>query len=212
MIDQPLSDIIRYCLQFSSQPDEILVELERETHLKTMAPQMMTGPLQGELLSILSHMKNPENILEIGTFTGYGTICLARGLSGAGKIYTIEINREMKLINHAFFNKAGISDRVVYLEGDAKEILPTLDVLFDLVYIDAAKQDYGFYYQTIKKKMNRGGIILADNVLWSGKVLQSKKDKETTAIHAFNEMIANDDEVRAVILPVRDGLTVIRIL
>ena len=211
MINHSLAELSKYCIQNSSSPSEILKELDRETHLKTLAPQMMTGPLQGELLAILSHMLRPVNILEIGTFTGYGTICLAQGLQGEGRIYTIEFDKELKYLSHKYFEKAGIMDKVVYLEGDAKKIIPDLNVNFDMVYIDAGKQDYAFYYDHAKKKMKPGGIIMADNVLWSGKVLMEKMDKETKAIYDFNAMVTKDDEVDVVILPVRDGLSLIRI-
>ena len=204
-----LKKLTDYCLNHSSSPTDILKELERETNLKTLAPQMISGPLQGLLLTFISKMIKPKSILEIGTFTGYSTICLAQGLAEGGKLITIDSNRELKSISEDFFNKAGIELKVEQRTGDAKKIIPELDEKFDLVLIDAGKQDYALYYDLVIEKVNSGGFILADNVLWSGKVTQEIKDNDTTIIDDFNNKIKDDDRVEKLMLPIRDGITLI---
>lgn len=204
-----LKRLAAYCLDHSSDIDEVLKELERETNLKTLAPQMISGPLQGQLFSLISKMVKPAHVLEIGTFTGYSTICLASGLKEGGSITTIESNLELKHISEKYFIKAGITDQVNQVWGDAREIVPELKGPFDLVLIDAGKKDYSFYYDLIIEKVNPGGLIMVDNVLWSGKVTGSKKDNDTTVMDAFNKKIKEDGRVDKVMLPIRDGITLI---
>lgn len=197
-----------YCEQLSTPPAPILQELERETHLKTLAPQMMSGHLQGHLLRLLCRLKQPQSALEIGTFTAYATICLAEGLPSGGILHTIEANPEMAHIIKKFIHKAGLEERVQSHIGRAEDIIPTLDQRFDFVFLDAGKLDYGMFYDLLIDRVNPGGLILADNVLWSGKVVQSTKDKDTAALHAFNEKINQDPRVENIILPIRDGLLI----
>ncbi len=197
-----------YCEQLSTPPSPILKELERETHLKTLAPQMMSGHLQGHLLRLLCRLKQPQCVLEIGTFTAYATICLAEGLPPDGLLHTIEANPEMAHIIKKFIHKAGLEERVQSHIGRAEEIIPELDQRFDFVFLDAGKLDYGMFYDLLIERVNPGGLILADNVLWSGKVIQPTKDKDTAALHAFNEKINQDPRVENIILPIRDGLLI----
>ncbi|PHN03569.1 methyltransferase [Flavilitoribacter nigricans DSM 23189 = NBRC 102662] len=199
-----------YCEQHSGQPDEVLYELERETGLKTLAPQMISGHLQGQLLQLLSQIARPRHILEVGTFTGYATICLARGLAEGGRMDTIEVNAELAYIIRKYLKKAGLKDRVQLHIGDALEIIPRLPGNFDLIFLDAGKQHYQAYYDLLIDRMPSGGLLLADNVLWSGKVLHEKQDADTATLHQFNEMIQADERVDKLMLPLRDGLYVIR--
>ncbi|MEZ4993466.1 MAG: O-methyltransferase [Saprospiraceae bacterium] len=199
-----------YCEAHSSQPDPVLYELERETGLKTLAPQMITGALQGQLLSLISRLKSPRRILEVGTFTGYATICLARGLAAGGEMHTIEVNPELEYIIRKYLGKAGLTHQVQLHIGDALEIIPELPGEFDLIFLDAGKQHYERYYHQLIDRMPSGGLLLADNVLWSGKVLQKEQDKDTRVLHQFNEMIRDDDRVDKLMLPLRDGLFIIQ--
>jgi predicted O-methyltransferase YrrM len=205
-----LKRISQYCIQHSTIPSDILHQLERETHLKTLAPQMISGPLQGQLLALISHMSAPSHILEIGTFTGYATICLAQGLKDNGKITTIESNKELKALACKYFKLAEIDEMVQYISGDARKLVKTLPGPFDLVFIDAGKQDYAYYFDVLYDKVKSGGIFLVDNTLWSGKVTSNKKDKDTETMDAFNKKIAKDSRLEVVILPIRDGFTIIR--
>ena len=205
--------IHQYCEQHTSVQSDALYELERETNLKTLAPQMLSGHLQGQLLQLISQLMAPKRILEIGTFTGYAAICLAQGLSDNGKLVTIEANPELEYISKKYFKKTGLEDKIEAIRGDAKQIIPTLADTFDIVFIDAGKQDYAYFYDLVFDKVNIGGLILADNVLWSRKVLNPeliKKDKDTKIIHAFNNKIQQDERVENVLLPLRDGLIVAR--
>lgn len=199
-----------YCEEHSTPPSPILRELERETHLKTLAPQMLSGPIQGQFLRLLSLLMQPEKILEIGTFTGYAALCLAEGLPENGRLYTVEGNEEIAYITRKYIRKAGLEDKVELHIGDAKEWLPQLQETFDLVFIDAGKNDYALYYDLVIEKVRPGGLILADNVLWSGKVVAGEKDADTLAIQAFNEKILRDERVENLLLPLRDGLMIIR--
>lgn len=201
-----------YASHMTTAEDPLLHELYRETHLKMMYPRMLSGALQGKMLEMLSHMIRPERILEIGTFTGYSAICLARGLKRGGTLNTIEINPEMVNFARTFFNRAGIADQVVQHTGAALEVIPTLTETWDLVFIDADKENYLAYYHLVMDQLKPGGFILADNVLWGGKVLdeQAKQDKETRGIVAFNEFVSRDDRVEQVLLTVRDGVLLLR--
>ena len=205
-------EIDKYILNHIEPEDEILKELDRETHLNMLGARMISGHLQGQVLTMLSKMIRPKYILELGTFTGYSAICLAKGLQEGGKLITIEINDELENISKKYFKKAGIQDLIVQKIGSALDIIPTLNETFDLVFIDAHKPEYPAYYMAVFDKMNSGGTIIADNTLWSGKVLETpaEDDIATLGIIQFNEMIKNDTRVEKVILPLRDGMTIIR--
>jgi len=190
--------------------DELLYELDRETHLKTLAPRMSSGPIQGRILSLISNLVQPKHILEIGTFTGFATLNLVRGLQQDGELVTIEVNAELQYISKKYFDKSGYGDRITQHIGNAKELIPQLDYKFDLVFLDAGKKDYPIYYDLILPKLRKGGIILADNILWSGKILEEKKDKTSVILDDFNSKVVNDPRVENVILPLRDGINVIR--
>lgn len=210
-MDQP-NRMDAYIEKYSGPEDPVLAELTRETYLKAIYPRMISGHIQGKLLQMISTMINPQKILEIGTFTGYSAICLSRGLAEGGKLITIEKNDEITEFPKKYFKKAGLENHIELLTGDALEIIPTLEGPFDLVFIDAGKQDYVPYYEMIIDRVRTGGYILADNVLWDGKVLDPEKhpDKETRGIIAFNEHVAADTRVEQVILNLRDGITLIR--
>ncbi len=203
-----LKKIYKYCEEHSSPTIPVLHRLERETHLKTLAPQMASGAYQGKLLEILVRMSKPKTVLEIGTFTGYSSICIAKALQEGSVLHTIEANRELQVIIQKYIAEAELQDKIITHVGDALEIIPQLDVRFDMVFIDAGKRDYAVYYDLIIDQLNSSGIILADNVLWSGKVVDSKKDNDTSIIDAFNKKLQDDDRVENIILPIRDGLTV----
>ncbi|MBL4624558.1 MAG: O-methyltransferase [Flavobacteriales bacterium] len=196
----------------SEKESQILQELARETGLKAVNPRMLAGHLQGRTLSMLSHMIQPTTILEIGTFTGYSAICLAEGLVENGKIITIDINEELENFAKKYFVKAGIDDVVEQRIGDAIQIIPELNEKFDLVFIDADKTNYANYFDLVFPKLRNGGYIIADNVLWSGKVLEkySDLDPDTKAIVDFNKKIQEDERVQNVLFPIRDGIQVIR--
>jgi predicted O-methyltransferase YrrM len=203
--------IEKYILDYSTPEDPVLEDLFRQTHLRFVNPNMSTGHLQGKLLEFLSLMIRPSNILEIGTYTGYSAICLAKGLKPDGRLYTIEINDELKDFSSSYFKKAGFENTIVQLTGRAQDIVPVLDQMFDLVYIDGDKREYEEYYNIIIRKTNPGCFIIADNILWSEKVLEkNSKDPQTRGIIRFNDMIRQQKNIEKVILPVRDGLMLIR--
>ncbi len=201
-----LKKITDYCEKCTTLQPEHLYELERETNLKTLAPQMISGHYQGHLLKMFSKMIRPKYILEIGTFTGYAAQCLADGLVENGQLHTIEANEELRYIIENGFKKANLSEKITLHIGDAKKIIPTLDMVFDIVFIDAGKIDYSLYFDLIIDKVRSGGLIMADNVLWSGKVVMANQDKDTKALHDFNLKIQNDARVENTILPIRDGI------
>lgn len=205
-------DIDKYILNHIEPEDEILKELDRETNLNVIGARMISGHLQGEVLSMLSKMIRPKFILELGTFTGYSAICLAKGLQESGKLITIEIDDELENIAKKYFVKAGIQQKIIQKIGPALEIIPTLTETFDLVFIDAHKPEYPAYFEAVIDKISSGGFIIADNTLWSGKVTENpaEDDYQTRGIIQFNEMIKNDARVEKVILPLRDGMTIIR--
>jgi len=194
----------------STSRSDSLNRLERETNLKTLAPQMISGQLQGMFFEMLSKLIQPDMILEIGTFTGYATLSLAAGLSANGKIITIEANKELKYLSDKYFSESPYTDKIEAIVGDALDIIPNLSHQFDLVYIDANKKVNLDFFQLVIPKVKSGGLILVDNVLWSGKVVGEKKDKDTQIIHDFNQAILNDDRVENLVLPIRDGITMIR--
>lgn len=204
-------DVLRiYCLQHSTPLSPLLEALERETHLRTLSPQMLSGPLQGALLRMVSQMIQPHRVLEIGTFTGYSAICLAQGLSERGRLHTIEVDDELTPIINRYVHAAGLEHRITVHIGDAAEIVPTLDEVFDLVFLDAGKMNYMQHYQLVLPKIRPGGFLLADNVLWDGKVLSQEKDTTTQALRDFNAMIVADSQVESLLLPLRDGLMLVR--
>ncbi|MEM1219466.1 MAG: O-methyltransferase [Bacteroidota bacterium] len=209
-MDRLFHDWTTYCEEHTDPQSDLLYELERETHLKTLAPQMLTGHLQGRFLALLSRLVQPQQILEIGTFTGYGTLCLAEGLSPGGALHTIEVNPEVKHIQDKYFAKAGIQDRIIQHQGDALQIIPTLSSSFDLVLIDAGKLNNAAYFDLVIDRVNPGGLLLTDNVLWSGKVVTGETDKATQTIAAFNRKVADDPRVHSLMLPLRDGLTILQ--
>jgi len=200
----------KYIEQFSSAEDEVLRELSRETHLKVQMPQMVSGNIQGQFLDMISRLIQPKRILEIGTFTGYSAICLAKGLTSDGLLYTIDVNEELQPMCAKYFEKANLSSKIKHLIGDARQIIPQLNETFDLVFIDADKINYSNYYDLVFDKVRPGGYIIADNVLWSGKVLDEKKDKDTLAIHRYNEKLVRDERVKNFILSLRDGLNIVQ--
>lgn len=204
--------IEKYILEHIDPEDLVLQELDRETHLKMPGARMLSGHLQGQVLTLLSKMIRPERILEIGTFTGYSAICLAKGLTQTGKLITIELDDELEDLARKYFIKSGFQQKVIQLIGPALEIIPFISETFDLVFLDADKREYIDYYNLVFDKVRSGGHIIADNTLWSGKVLDEPAlgDEQTSGIIAFNEMIKNDSRVEKVILPLRDGITIIR--
>lgn len=207
MID---SKIETYANDHSSTEDALLSELYRETHLKTVYPRMLSGPVLGKLLEMISRMIRPKRILEIGTFTGYATICMTRGLDANGLIHTIDVDPVMEDIYSKYFERAGITEQVHAHIGLASEVIPEIDETFDLVFIDADKENYPEYYELVFPKLRAGGFILADNVIWSGKVLDTNPDKETIGIIQFNKKVQQDRRTDNVMLTLRDGLMLIR--
>ena len=203
-----------YVADHSGNEPELLAKLNRETHQKILQPRMLSGHFQGRVLSMLSKIIAPKNILEIGTYTGYATLCLAEGLSKDGSVDTLDNNEELYDFQRKYFNQSEWKDQIHQHLGHALEIIPTLDKKFDLVFIDADKENYINYFNLIVPMMNRGGIILSDNVLWSGKILEEIKpnDKSTKVLLEYNKILKNDPRVETVLLPIRDGLTVSRIV
>lgn len=202
-----------YVVEHSQQEPQILKELSRETWQKVLNPRMLSGAYQGRLLSILSKLINPKHILEIGTYTGYSALCLAEGLQKEGTIITLDKNEELETLQNKYFEKSGYRNQIVQKVGNALEIIPTISEKFDLVFIDADKSNYSNYFHLIIDKMNTGGIILSDNVLWSGKVIEEldPKDNDTKELLAYNKLLNTDDRIETVLLPIRDGLTISRV-
>uniref|UniRef100_UPI00321790E9 O-methyltransferase n=1 Tax=uncultured Draconibacterium sp. TaxID=1573823 RepID=UPI00321790E9 len=207
-----LKKIDNYILEHIDTEDKVLTELDRETNLNVLGARMISGHLQGQVLTMLSKMINPRYILELGTFTGYSAICLTRGLQDGGKLITIEIDDELETLAQKYFKKAGLLDKIDQRIGSALDIVPTLSEKFDLVFLDADKREYVSYYNLLIDKMESGAYIIADNTLWSGKVLETPRhdDLQTKGIIEFNTLVKNDSRVEKVILPLRDGMTVIR--
>lgn len=200
-------------LEKNTTPEtSVMKELNRETHIKTFYPNMLSGAIQGKFLEMVSWMIRPQRILEIGTFTAYSAIAMAKGLAENGKVITLEVNQEMETFINKYIEKSGLTDKIELVMGNALEIIPKLKDNFDLVFIDADKEQYVDYYELAFSKLKTGGFILADNVIWNGKVLEndSKSDKETMGIKAFNEHVKNDKRVEQVMLSIRDGLLLVR--
>ena len=210
MTDRILLD--KYILDHISPEEDYLHELDRETHQKVLRSRMLSGHLQGQLLSMISRMIKPHTILEIGTFTGYSALCLAQGLSEGGQLHTIEIDDELESIAKKYFRKAGLNDRIIQHIGDARQIIPSLNDTFDLVFIDADKREYCDYYNLVFAHIPVGGFLLADNILWNGKVIEAEAadEEQTRGILEFNDLVQNDPRVKNVILPVRDGIMLIQ--
>jgi caffeoyl-CoA O-methyltransferase len=202
--------IEKYCEQHSSNVSDVLNELERITYLRTTQPHMVSGALQGEFLIFLSKIIQPKLVIDIGTFTGYSAICLAQGLSENGIVHTIDIDDEKESIVHEFIQKANLQNSIKYHIGKALDIIPTIDGEIDMVFIDADKESYPAYFDLVIDKVRKGGIILADNVLWKGKILNKKMDKKTQIIDDFNKKIQADSRVENILLPLRDGLMMMR--
>lgn len=201
-----------YIIDHSASEPELLKQLTKETYQKVLQPIMLSGPYQGRVLSMISKLMQPKHILELGTFTGYATLCLAEGLAKDGKIHTIDINEELTDFQRKYFDKSGYGEQIVQYTGNAIDIVPSINTTFDLVFIDADKPNYSNYFQLIIDKLNKGGIILSDNVLWHGKVVESldSKDKSTKAVLDYNTLLKNDSRIETVVLPIRDGLTISR--
>lgn len=209
-VDKFYKQIQDYCEKFTTPASTLLKELERETYLKTLAPQMISGPLQGTFLRFLSLMLRPKCIVEIGTFTGYGALCLAQGMAPGGVLHTIEANPELEYLIRKYIQKAGMENTIQVHLGQAQDVIPALPGPFDLVYLDAGKLDYPVYYELVIDKMQPGSWLLADNMLWSGKVIQNAGDADTLSLQNFAKKIMDDPRVENTILPIRDGLLLVR--
>jgi len=205
-------NILNYSISKSEKESKLLNDLYRETYLKVLNPRMISGHYQGRILSLISKIISPKKILEIGTYTGYSAICLCEGMDKDGILHTIDNNKELVEIQNKYFKKAKLKDKIVQHSGNAKNIIPSIDEEFDIVFIDADKESYPEYYDLIINKVRSGGIIIADNILWSGKILEKveKDDQATKSIIEFNNKIIEDDRVKNIILPIRDGLNIVR--
>ena len=205
-------EIEEYVIRLTEKEPEILHELNHETWERVLTPRMLSGHIQGRILSMLSHMANPKNILEIGTYTGYSAICLAEGLQTGGNLHTIDINEELEPMVTKYIEKSNLKDVITTHIGNALEIIPTLSKKFDIVFIDADKTNYSNYYDLVFEKVNKGGYIIADNVLWNGKIIDAKEnlDDDTLALINYSEKVNNDERVQNVLFPVRDGLMIAR--
>ena len=205
-------EIENYVAKHSENEPQLLKDLNHETWEKILIPRMLSGHIQGRVLSMLSHMIHPKTVLEIGTYTCYSALCFAEGLQDGGKIHTIDINEELETMVNSYIEKANLRDTIINHIGNAMEIIPSLDITFDLIFIDADKTNYSNYYDLVFDKVKSGGYIIADNVLWSGKVIEDKTtlDPDTLALIEYSEKIQNDDRVQNVLFPVRDGLMIAR--
>lgn len=203
-----------YIRTHSEIEPELLEELTRETHLKVIQPRMITGHYQGRVLSMISHLVNPKHILEIGTYTGYSALCLAEGMQEDGSLHTIDVNEELQELQRSYFDRSAYGERIHQYAGDALDIIPAMDRVFDLVFIDAEKKEYPAYLEAVLPKTRPGTLIISDNVLWSGKVVEKvdKKDRATQVLLEYNKSLNTHPRLQTVILPVRDGLTLSRVL
>ena len=203
-------EIEQYALDYSQAESPLLNELNRQTHLNILQPRMLSGHLQGRILSMLSQSIQPKTILEIGTYTGYSALCMAEGLQNEGVLYTIDNNKELAQFAKKYFKKSSYKNLIKMMVGNALKIIPDLDLNWDLVFIDADKENYSNYFDSVIQRVNKGGMIIADNVLWSGKVTRptNKNDIETKALKTFNEKVHSDNRVRNVLMPVRDGMMI----
>jgi predicted O-methyltransferase YrrM len=203
-------EIEKYIDAHTTDESDALQQLNRKTHADVLMPQMLSGKVQGQFLKFISQMLQPNRILEIGTYTGYAAICLAAGLTENGKLFTIDINEELEGIVRTHVEKAGLKNKIVQIIGNATEEISKLEETFDLIFIDADKQNYSLYYDLVFDKLRNGGFILADNVLWSGKITDEKKDKDTQSLAEFNDKVQQDNRVENVIVSIRDGVMMIR--
>jgi caffeoyl-CoA O-methyltransferase len=205
-------ELSSYCEAHSSEESEVLKKLNRETHLKVVSPRMLSGHLQGRFLSFISKLQRPDLIVEIGTYTGYSALCLAEGLSKTGRLISIDVNEETSAFAKSFIQQTDYASKIELVLADAKDYIPTITGMIDLAFIDADKKNYLNYFHLVIDKLKPGGLIIADNVLWSGKITmpESAMDRETLALHEFNNFVQNDARVENILLPVRDGLMVIR--
>ena len=204
-------EILEYSEQQSVKEPKVLKELNRETHLKVLNPRMLSGFFQGRLISLISKILKPNKVLEIGTYTGYSAICLSEGLSSNGTIHTIDKNEELINIQNKYFKKAGVKNSIIQHTGNALEIIPKINENFDLIFFFFFKENYVNYFNLIINKLNKGGIILADNVLWSGKVIDlTDNDLTTRVLREFNKLVNEDSRVETILLPIRDGISLIR--
>lgn len=206
-------ELDNYVTEYTQPEPELLQQLNRETQAKVLQPRMLSGHYQGRVLSMISKLVSPKTILEIGTYTGYSALCLMEGIQRGGTLHTVDHNEELFSLQRKYFDKSGFGEQIIQHTGDALEIIPTLNQTFDLVFIDADKENYSNYFNLILPKMKSGGVILSDNVLWSGKVLEKpeKDDVDTLALIAYNELLNSHPKVESVLLPIRDGLTVSRV-
>jgi predicted O-methyltransferase YrrM len=207
-IDEKLAT---YAEQYTEPESALLQELNRETWAKVLMPRMLSGHIQGRILSMFSRMLQPKRVLEIGTYTGYSALCMAEGLTADGKLYTIDINDELEPMTGRYFAQSPYHSQIVSMIGNAVELVPTLNETFDLVFIDADKENYATYFDLVWDKLRTGGVIIADNVLWSGNVLkpEAEMDEETLALHRFNQKVSADPRCKTVLMPVRDGLMIV---
>ena len=203
-------EIEKYIDQHCSDESDVLQQLNRKTQTDVLMPQMLSGKVQGQFLQMISHAVQPNRVLEIGTYTGYSAICLAAGLQENGKLFTIDINEELEQIVKTHVEKAGLQHKIIQIIGDATKEINNLNETFDIVFIDADKQNYSLYYDLVIDKVRTGGFILADNVLWSGKIIDEKKDKDTQKLAEFNDKIQQDNRVENVIVSMRDGIMMMR--
>ena len=201
-----------YVVKHSENEPQLLQRLNRETYQKILQPRMLSGHYQGRILSLISKLVNPKNILEIGTYTGYSALCLAEGMQDSGELHTIDINEELHDFQRKYFDKSGYGTQIIQHTGNALDIIPQLDKIFDLIFIDADKENYSNYFHCVIDKLNSGGIILSDNVLWSGKVIEPVKadDTSTKALIVYNKLLKEDQRIETVLLPIRDGLAISR--
>ncbi len=210
-----MTDLDRYISSHTTPEDQLLTELSRVTHQRVVQPRMLSGHVQGRLLKMLTQMMNPRKVLEIGTFTGYSALCIASGLGEGAELHTIEVDDELESLAASFFERSEHSSKIHHHIGSALDIVPELGVQFDMVFMDGDKREYPAYYNMLMDGgyMDSGAVIVADNILWSGKVVEplQKNDKHTRALLEFNDMVVSDDRVECVILPIRDGLTLIRV-
>lgn len=206
-------DLDEFVCHHTEKENELLDELNRRTNTEILRPRMISGHFQGRVLSMLSHMIKPSNILEIGTYTGYSALCLAEGMNPDGKLITIDINEELAYFSQSFFNRSMYKDQIESITGNALELIPNLDQRFDLVFIDADKSNYINYYNAVIDKMNPGGYIIADNVLWSGKVIEAydNLDNDTKVLVDYCDLMNSDERVQQVLFPIRDGLMIARV-
>ena len=202
-----------YVVAHSQKEPKLLQQLSRETWQKVLAPRMLSGHFQGRVLSMVSKLINPKNVLEIGTYTGYSALCLVEGIQPKGKLHTIDTNEELYDLQRKYFDKSGFGNQIIQHTGNALNIIPTIDKTFDLVFIDADKENYPNYLEIILPKLKSGSVILSDNVLWTGKVIEKlqKGDKDTEALLKYNKMINEHSQLETVLLPIRDGLTLTRV-